>query len=450
MSRDYITGEEKIPAGPDATIVPLLKTEMYFDYDDKGYAYLTRAGDTPGEEDPLGSVPLGRALSILYAPTFSDDVSVLTSGAALTVELNPAGYGANRANALVAKILHPACADVAHMPIAGFSATAEFEQHYLVGTAGVEAYTCLRLVDRNMFAGVSSPVRSFMQVRDYSTVGMPNLINFWNYSKAESDILVLAHVGVAANTDGGIVGGNWPYNVAVRCIYGAACTPMWLMGTVNPPTGLQDWHWAGSADGNHLFWDASGDQLSQIQAAGTPRAVVATTQIGIEQQYRGIFSGPPQQGTLIGIKSELFCTGNNGMLAYDIYGILNIRGTADVVTGFYAAGAFEVHNDTAGNQCTYACIDLRVDDSCTVGGPHPARAYIRCRDKGNNPMLNLFTFYNEDVASAHNSGRMIVETSAIPAVNDTGYKLIRCWVDAAGGGVGTTIWLVATTTAPAA
>ena len=447
MSRDYITGEEKIPYGPDETIHPRLKTDLFFNYDAKGYAYLDRRGDAPIDEAVVGVTLPGRCLSIFYAPTADADL-VFAAASALVVEMEPITDGAtglNRASAIYARLRTSAtCKAVQGTGVAG-----EFEVVHPASVIVQSAYSVLRLVDRNDGATVSAN-RAFITLRDYGTAAfqMPNLLNFWNYSKAESDSKILAHVGVAANIDGGVVGGCWPYNVAVRSVYGAANTPFWLLGTINPPTGFQDWHWAGSADGNHLFWDADGDQLSQLQTV--PRAVGAGNVTGFHQYYAGAFNGPPQQGTLQGIKSTLACTGNNGMLAYGIYGILDIRGTADVVTGFYAAGAFEVYNVTAGNQCTYACIDLRVDDSCTVGGPHPARAYIRCRDKGNNPMLNLFTFYNENVASAHNSGRMIVETSAIPAVNDPGYKLIRCWVDAAGGGVGTAIWLVATTTAPAA
>ena len=442
MSRDYITGEEKIPYGPDETIHPRLKTDLFFNYDAKGYAYLDRRGDAPIDEAVVGVTLPGRCLSIFYAPTADADL-VTAAAAALVVEMEPITDGAtglNRASAIYARLRTSAtCKAVQGTGVAG-----EFEVVHPASVIVQSAYSVLRLVDRNDGATVSAN-RAFITLRDYGTAAfqMPNLLNFWNYTKQESDSKILAHVGVAANIDGGIVGGCWPYNVAVRSVYGAANTPFWLLGTINPPTGFQDWHWAGSANGNHLFWDADGDQLSQLQTV--PRAIGAGDVTGFHQYYAGAFNGPPQQGTLQGIKSTLACTGDNGKLAYGIYSIIVVS-AVDTITGFFAAGAFEINNQAA---CTFAIIDLRNHDDF---GGHPARAYLRCREKGTKPMLNLFNFYDEALDTAHelHDSRMIVESGAIPAVTDDNWIMVRCHVDAASGGLAGPFWLIGTRVEPSA
>lgn len=158
----------------------------------------------------------------------------------------------------------------------------------------------------------------------------------------------------------------------------------------------------------------------------------------------GTFSGPPQQGTLVGLKVDVTGVGNNGMLAYGIH--VRVITVGKVLTGFCAAGAFEIASTNVTDQCDSAILDLRDRDNGTA--THPASSYIRLRQKGTQASdtgrRNFVNFYDEDEASAHDSGRMLTETSNTSTDSIAATHLIRCFINDA------VIYLMATTTAPAA
>ena len=435
MSRDYITGEEKIPYGPDETIHPRLKTDLFFNYDAKGYAYLDRRGDAPINEAVVGVTLPGRCLSIFYAPTADADL-VTAAAAALVVEMEPITDGAtglNRASAIYARLRTSAtCKAVQGTGVAG-----EFEVVHPASVIVQSAYSVLRLVDRNDGVTVSAN-RAFITLRDYGTAAfqMPNLLNFWNYTKQESDSKILAHVGVAANIDGGIVGGCWPYNVAVRSVYDAANTPFWLLGTINPPTGLQDWHWAGSANGNHMFWDASGDQLSVIVAARTVN--------GEEEALDIAFTGTLSEDAdhILGFNVAVVPAGVHGGWVSGGFIKVSMPGAGRPVDGYVSGLEIEVnHTAGVGVQCAYYVLNLNDNNGGVTASAN--RAFICLNDYGvaAYQMPHLFKFATQTLA-AHDAGSIIVESTAIPAVDDNNWVCVRCLIGA------TPFWLIGTTTAP--
>jgi hypothetical protein len=265
---------------------------------------------------------------------------------------------------------------------------------------------------------------------------MPNLLNFWNYTKQESDSKILAHVGVAANADGGIVGGCWPYNVAVRSVYGAANTPFWLLGTINPPTGLQDWHWAGSADGNHMFWDASGDQLSVIVAARTVN--------GEEEALDIAFTGTLSEDAdhILGFNVAVVPAGVHGGWVSGGFIKVSMPGAGRPVDGYVSGLEIEVnHTAGVGVQCAYYVLNLNDNNGGVTASAN--RAFICLNDYGvaAYQMPHLFKFATQTLA-AHDAGSIIVESTAIPAVDDNNWVCVRCLIGA------TPFWLIGTTTAP--
>ena len=156
----------------------------------------------------------------------------------------------------------------------------------------------------------------------------------------------------------------------------------------------------------------------------------------------GTFSHGSQAGTFTGLKISNTVSGSLGMWAMGQYTVMTE--TADSLTGFSSAGAFEIAQAGAvTNHHDSAVIDLRDNDSSSGGGAHPAGSYIRIRQSGSKNSatgrMNFANFYSEDEASTYDSNRMLSATSA-----QTQTHSIRCFIN------DTPIYLMATTTAPAA
>jgi hypothetical protein len=162
-------------------------------------------------------------------------------------------------------------------------------------------------------------------------------------------------------------------------------------------------------------------------------------------------ASPVQTGGLVGLQVETTPQGDishcNGQRVAGLYSVVHLNAAAlagvyEVVTGVAAAGEFELDVTTEGDAFEMACICARANRTNAGNAYHAASSFIRIREAGTKLMPNLFHIVR--ASAAHDSGEMVCETSTIPAVNDDGWVQIKVMVG------GTTYWLVATDTAPAA
>jgi len=209
---------------------------------------------------------------------------------------------------------------------------------------------------------------------------------------------------------------------------------------INGEENLEPWpRPAMASPGERTYLDID---IGRIPAS----VLYANDMAGLAINVVGQFPGPAgtQTGGLEGLRVSVTPTGTDGRRLAGIYASVNIvvpdqPGVWEVVTGFYCAGEFEVNTINTGDQSIYAVLQLRDINTNVTHGAHAARSFIRLRSS-TVPPLNLFNFANEDVASAHDSGRMVVETG--DQLVGTMDVMIRCLVGA------TPVWLWASSGAP--
>lgn len=389
---------------------------------------LTVANTTPIDEVSVGVTNAEYGVSISYSPVFSSALQY-AAASALVVQMSPSADGAtggNRANAIYARVTHPTTSKA----VQGCSCAGEFEQVHAASVIVQASYGVIRLVDRN--DGVTcSANRSFIMVRDYSTAAYrnPNLVNFWNFPALTANDNILLSLA-------GSVAGNLPYNATVRCVYSSGNTPLYLMATTTPPNALQDLKMMGSAAGNYVEWDASSDKLS-IE-------VLSRTITGEEHCAQIDYTGTLSSGdAAVGLNIYVAPTGTGGIWATAIYGKVTLAGTGGAIpgTGYISGIELETQLGASVTPCDIWMVNLNNSNDASMS---PQSAFICTHQYGSAKMLKFLNFYDNNLADAHDSGSMIVESNGIPAVNDTNYKMVRCRCG------GTDFWLIGTTTAPKA
>ena len=144
---------------------------------------------------------------------------------------------------------------------------------------------------------------------------------------------------------------------------------------------------------------------------------------------------------VVGVNVVVFPQGTAGQWASAFFGKVHVKGNALPGTGYCSGAELEVQYDLGITPSDIWILNLNSSNNASMS---PGSAYICTHQYGTARMLKLLNLYDESVAAAHDSGRMVVETSAIPAVNDANWVMVRCRVG------GTDVWIPATKTAPAA
>ena len=454
MSRDYITDKVRIPEGPesgiavdqlqmqenqhftwgdneeiifgDANIVASPQVQMYFDHT-KNYLVLTKAGGVINEA-VVGVTMPGRALSIEYSPVFDSALATIAASA-LVVQMTPTANGAtgaNRVNALYVRLTTSAACKA----VQGTGTAGEFEVVHPASVIVQSAYSVLRLVDRNDGVTVSAN-RAFITLRDYSTAAYrnPNFVNFWSFPALDLS-------GTKIMSLAGAIAGDLPYNAAIRCVYGAGNTPIWLMASTTDPSGVLDFKRMGSVLGNYLEWDASADKLSVLVAARTVN--------GEEEALDIAFTGTLSEDAdhILGFNVAVVPAGVHGGWVSGGFIKVSMPGAGRPVDGYVSGLEIEVnHTAGVGVQCAYYVLNLNDNNGGVTASAN--RAFICLNDYGvaAYQMPHLFKFATQTLA-AHDAGSIIVESTAIPAVDDNNWVCVRCLIGA------TPFWLIGTTTAP--
>lgn len=438
MVLDPITGKQRVPAAPTSGVgVTDIQVAEAQDlrFGDSEKLEFGDAADVTMQWDATdlaiavaaGSVVLTSTHGAITGEEHSLDIvstATLSSGdglVGLNVAVTPSGTAGAWVSAVFGKVTEVAAAPG---PVGGYFCGAEFEVN--ITGSQPSAYAVL-VLNSNADNSTYGQTESYVWLREYGDKAVRSLLGFMDHSReSESNAVIVSQTG------------SKPFDTAIRCTIGSAgTTGLWLLASsVGPADADIDFKMLGSAAANYFEYDASGDVLNVVAAdvaiSGEHHAL-SVTHTGTLSSGEGI----------VGVNAVVTPKGTAGQWASAFFGKVELTDANDPIPGTgYASGAeFEV---TLGSGVTPCDTDILVLNDGISCAHYAESAYIRCRKYGSTYPINLFKFDEESVASAHDSGRMIVETSAIPAVDDGNWILFRVRVGT------TTVWLAGTTTAPAA
>lgn len=185
----------------------------------------------------------------------------------------------------------------------------------------------------------------------------------------------------------------------------------------------------GTVAANYVEYDASADRLNVVVAT----RIVTGEEHCVDISYAGtIASGE----SMVGANVAVAPAGASGAWAAAYYGKVTVA--TGVVSGYFCGAELEVVV-TGTQPCAYAVLVLNNTNSSST--PGSTEAFLHLRDYGSREMQNFIWFAEEDSTENYNSGRMLTETSDLEATH-----AVKCLV----GSALTPVYLLATTTAPAA
>ena len=349
------------------------------------------------------------ALSVVHTGTLSSGENIV----GVNVVVTPKGTGGNWAAAFYGKVVMTDANDP--VPGTGYISAAEFE---IVASSGVTPCDAMVLVLNSTMSNAAGN-NVYIRMHDYGSVPMANFLWFYEHSReSASDAVIISQMP------------QTPFDTAIRCEIGSGPTAFWLYGSTVGPASIEDFKWIGSSASNYMEFDASADVFNVVVAS----LDISGEHHALEVAHTGTLSSGD---SIVGVNAVVTPKGTAGNWASAFYGMVEITDANDSIpgTGYVSGAELEVKLGSGITPCNAAILVLNDSISCGHG---VESAYIWLRKYGSTWPHCFVNFYEEDLGSLFNSGRMVVITAASPAAN----QLVRCLVG------NTEFWLLATRTLP--